>query len=119
MSHFSKVSQANIVSEDAFIAAAKELGYEAVKGGTIRGYSGQTEKVDVAVKIPDYRYDIGIKKNGSKFELIAEDMFDKTRLGKIVQITTKHTIMAQYRRLGFVARVHEDEKQNVVVTLSR
>lgn len=119
MSHFSKVSKANIVSQSAFVAAAKELGYEAVVNGTIRGWQGRKENVDVAVTIPDYHYDIGIKKNGNKFDLIAEDMFDKTRLGKIVQITTKHTLINQYRKLGFVARVNVDAKQNVVVTLSR
>lgn len=120
MSHFSKVAQADIVSEEAAMAAAKELGWTATKNAEIRGYYGRTQKADLAIKIPDYQYDIGLNKNAQgKFDVVAEDMIDQNRLGRFVQLTTKHTLINEYRRKGFVARVTENDKQELVLTLTR
>lgn len=119
MSHFTAVSTANIVSKESFIAAVKELGYTDIKEkGTIRGWAGQTQEMDVAVTVPNSLYDFGIRKNGNKYDLIAEDYFDKKALGRVVQVTTKHTIVSQYRRQGFIARVVE-KAGNLHVTLTR
>lgn len=126
MSHFTKVSTANIVSKESFVAACKELGYEDIKeGGTIRGWRGRTEKMDVAVTVPGSQYDFGIKRSadGKKFDLIAEDYLNKYEkpgiLGRVIQLTTKHTIVSQYRKQGFVARVSVKEDQSLHVTLTR
>lgn len=123
MSHFTAVSTANIVSEDAFIAAVKELGFtQVVKQGEIRGWNGNTTKMDVAVTVPDCQYDFGIRKNGAKFELIAEGYLERRRpglLGKVVQYTTKHQIVSDYRRKGFHAQVSVKEDASLHVTLTR
>ncbi len=127
MSHFTAIKTANIVSESAFIAACEELGYKKIqKQGSIRGWSGQLRKVDVAVTVPDCKYDFGITRSadGKKFDLIAEDYLNKYQkpgiLGRIVQMTTKHTLISQYRKLGFMARVTVDAKtQNMTVSLTR
>ncbi len=120
MSHFTAVSTANIVSEDSFIAACKELGYtEIKKKSAIRGWMGRTQLMDVAVTVPNSEYDFGIKKNGNKFDLIAEDFLDRDLLGRVVQMTTKHTIISQYRQKGFMAQVSVKEDQSIHVTLTR
>ena len=117
MSHFTKVSTANIVSKDSFIAAVKELGFKDIKeNGTIRGWSGQKVQMDVAVTVPDSKYDFGIKRSadGKTFDLIAEDYLNKYEkpgiLGKVIQYTTKHTLVQKYRMQGFTARVSVDAK---------
>lgn len=120
MSHFTKVSTANIVSKESFIAACKELGYTEIKeNASIRGWAGQGLKCDVAVTVPNSKYDFGIQKNGSKFDLIAEDFLSRDILGRVIQMTTKHTIVAQYRRQGFVARVTQKADQSLHITLTR
>lgn len=120
MSHFTAVAQANIVSESAFISACKELGYEQIeKNGKIRGWRGQTRTVDLAVKCPDQEYDFGISKKGDKFELIAESFFPRAALNKVVQYTTKHQIISDYRRKGFHAQVAVKEDASLHVTLTR
>lgn len=87
MSHFAKLSKANIVDANAFIAAMKELGLtEVEKNTTIRPWDGadKPEEVDVFCRLPGTRtpnarhssnpadYGIAIKKNGSKFEMLSD-----------------------------------------------
>ncbi len=125
MSHFTAVKTANIVSKEGFVAACKELGFKDIKdNSTIRGWAGQKQMMDVAVTVPNCKYDFGIKRSedGKRFDLIAEDYLNKYEkpgiLGKVVQFTTKHTIIAQYRRQGFTARVTE-KAGNLHVSLTR
>lgn len=127
MSHFTAIKTANIVSESAFIAAVTELGFKDIKkGGEIRGWAGQKQRMDVAVTVPNCKYDFGIKKSadGKTFDLIAEDYLNKYEkpgiLGKVVQFATKHTLIQQYRLKGFAARVTVDAKtQAMTVSLTR
>ncbi len=115
------------MSKTAFIEAVKELGYKDVKeNSTIRGWSGQKQMMDVAVTVPNSKYDFGIKRSadGKTFDLIAEDYLNKYEkpgiLGKVVQMTTKHTLISQYRKLGFMARVTVDAKtQALNISLTR
>lgn len=127
MSHFTAIKTANIVSKDSFIAAVKELGFKDIKeGGEIRGWAGQKQKMDVAVTVPNCKYDFGIRRSpdGKTFDLIAEDYLNKYEkpgiLGKVVQFTTKHTLIQQYRMKGFTARVTVDAKtEAMTVSLTR
>lgn len=82
--------------------------------------------MDVAVTVPNCKYDFGIKRSadGKTFDLIAEDYLNKYEkpgiLGKVVQMTTKITLISQYRKLGFMPRVTVDPKtQNITVSLTR
>lgn len=120
MSHFTKVEQANIVSKEAFVKAAEEMGYKIKADGMIRGWNGRTTKMDVGVSCPEQEYDFGIKKNAKgTFDLIAESFFPRKILNRASQLTTKHTIISDYHKKGFLAKVSEDAQQNLVVTLTR
>ena len=120
MSHFTAVKSANIVSKEAFIAACEELGYKQIKeNAPIRGWSGQTQLMDVAVTVPNSKWDFGIKKNGNKFDLIAEDFLDRSILGRVAQFTAKHQIVRDFRLKGFTARVTEKADRSLHVTLTR
>lgn len=125
MSHFTKLEKANIVDPKAFIAAAKELGFTEIKEkAKMRGYMGSTMQADVVVAQPTGRYDVGIVKNGSKYDLIADwwgvGQLQGTRgADAFLRLTTKHTLINQYRRQGFLARVSEDVSRNITLTLTR
>ncbi len=135
MSHFTKLDKANITDAGAFEAAAKELGLKTERNAEVRDYDGKRIKADVAVRT-GAGYDIALKKNGSKFDMMAdwsmmllpEDLRKKCAADKrggaqlanrLVALTTKHTLINQYRRQGFTARVTEDAKLNLTVTLTR
>lgn len=138
MSHMTKLDKANIVNSLAFEAAAKELGLEVERNGTIEDWAHKRVKCDVAVRVPG-TYGIGIKKNGTKFDLLSdwsmmrvpEQLAKKVSLdgsghargndvaNRLLALTTKHTLIANYRRQGFVARVTENEKREITVSLTR
>lgn len=136
MSHFTKLDKANITNKDAFIAACKELGLTDIEtNAKITAWDRSSQTVDVAVRAKT-GYDIGLKKGeGKRWDLISDwSMMHlpetlKKQVGgygrgqdlanRLVQLTTKHTVIADFRRQGFVARVTEDEKRNLHVTLTR
>lgn len=124
MSHYTKLERANIIDPKAFIAAAKELGFhEIVENGIARGYQGATEKMDVVARHPGCKYDVGIKKNGKTFDLIADWWGVRQTVpdaeNAFVRLTTKWTIIAQYRKLGFTPRITEKADKSLHIELSR
>ena len=138
MSHFTKLDKANIVSQDAFLAACEELGlYEVIKNTTITDYYGNKTNVDVAVKVG--RYHIGLQKNqAGTYDMIADwwgvrgnlpDGKLRTALGNqfseediqdcMLRYTTKHTITQKYKKLGFRINVQEDENKSLIVNMTK
>lgn len=131
MSHFSRISKANIVDPKAFESACKELGLTEISYNTeIKDWSGKREKVDVAARV-DARYSVGIQKVGNKYDLLCDFSMchpsDQVRTNlkgvglqdRLTALATKHTLISNYRRLGFMARVSENEKNEITVTLTR
>ncbi len=134
MSHFTKIERANIISAQAFIKACEELGFVGVKENcNIKDYYGKTQQVDVAISCG--KYDIALKKNANgTYDLIADwwgvqqvglppklktCMTDEDVQNMILKHTTKHTLIAQYRKQGFRATVREDENENLQIDLLR
>lgn len=137
MSHFTKLDKADITDPKAFVAAAQELGFDGkVEEDTqLRGFDGNTLKADVAIRCK--KYDLGIVKNErGRYDMIADfwglrmqglpeklqNMGVSTDEGiqhALLRTTTKHSLMSTYKRKGFMARVQEDEKHNITVTLTR
>ena len=139
VSHFTKLDKANIVSPEAFKLACKELGFDhIVNEGEVESYDGSKVKaVAVAKKAASSRYGVGLVKNATgKYDMLSDwwgvRCYDKpsrlTELGcmsdsdiqnAILRTTTKHTILLNYRRQGFMASVKEDQQHNITVTLQR
>ena len=141
MSHFTRLDRASITSVKAFEEACKELGFTDIRQNTtIQDYSGKAAKVDVAASAPGARYSVAIQKNAAgKFDMIADWWGVRTRDRNLYPVmerigafgsdtdiqdaflrtTTKHTLTTHYRRLGFMARVTEDEQHNIKVSLTR
>lgn len=137
MSHFTRLAKANIVSKESFIAACKELGLNEISTNTeITDWSGKREKVDVAAKV-DGRYSVGLQKAGSKFDMLCDWSMAQVPEGTakkiggtgyargedlrdaLLRATTKHTIVAQYRRQGFLAHVTENADRSINIKLTR
>lgn len=136
MSHFTTLSQAQIRSPEAFIAAARELGFDGAltRNTEIKDYMRTTHKVDLAISTG--RYDIALAKNASgKYDMVADWWGVRQELPQkmrelnarseldiqqaLLRTTTKHDLVATYRRQGFLAHVQEDAEHNISVTLTR
>lgn len=109
------------------------------KNVAVKDFYGKSETVDVAARAPGAKYDVAIKKNSTgRFDMISdwwgvrgeraryaalEKMgalaSDESLQDAILRTTTKHTLIANYRRQGFMARVKEDAQHNITVTLTR
>lgn len=124
MSHFTTCAKANIVDEQAFIDASKELGFTKIqKNATMRGYQGNKMKADVVVSHPACPYDVGIIKNGKRFDLIADfwgvNQTLRDSANAFSRTTTKHTLVRQYRRQGFQARITTNQDNSIHISLTR
>jgi hypothetical protein len=125
MSHFTKVSQAVIKSKEAFIKAAKELGFEVVQG-KMRGYNGATKDAEVVVRKAGCPYDVGLHKaeNGT-FEMEADwwgvNQHIESRDGasEFSQLTTKHTIKMTYQAQGFMVQESKLDDGSIKLRLTR
>ena len=142
MSHFTKLDQANITDKAAFIKACQELGLTDITTKSdrertsprIRGYHGNTQAVDVAVRLEGL-YDVGlVQGEKGRWDMVADWTMMSVPKGivgavggtsgrdlsnALLRLTTKHTLVATYRRQGFVARVVEDAEKNIQLTLTR
>jgi hypothetical protein len=124
LSHFTKLSKAQVTSVEAFIAACAELGLKDVrKNAKSKDYYGKEILADAAVRVTD-KYDIAIVKGVKKgrYDIVADwwgIKKDQAFQDRLLQLTTKHTIIEKYRRLGFRASVKEDSEKNLTVNLVR
>lgn len=137
MSHFSKVARAQVRNPEAFVEAARELGFDGrlTRDTTIKDYAGKQLAVDLAIKVGD-KYDIALSKNESgRYDIVGDfwgvrqylpqrmkDLGATSEEGvqdALLRTTTKHDLVAHYRRQGFIARVSEDAQHNIQVELTR
>ncbi len=143
MSHFTKLSKADVRSPEAFIAAIKELGFngEVTRDTQIKDAVGASKKVAVAVKTGEYhfagknhvshlaleknekgRYDIvadfwAVRKNLPASLSYVQD--DKQLHDAVLRTTTRQDIVSHYRRQGFIARVTTNADQSINISLSK
>ncbi len=133
MSHFTKLSKAQISSVESFKSACKELGLGELSGTmTIADFSGKSITVDHAVKVGNYAVGLKLGENG-KYDMVADwwgvrkALPNKLRHCKtdsdlqdaLLQATTKHAILLKYQRMGFRASVTQDADRNLNIQLTR
>ena len=72
MSHFSRIRTV-MVSEEFLIQALRDLGYEYEVGDSeIRGFGSSRTVVDIRVRTKSPGYDIGFRKSGRTYEVVAD-----------------------------------------------
>lgn len=133
MSHFTKLAKANITSAAAFAAAAQELGLRVSLNAEGKCFSGRNKiMADVVVHVLDGDDIVLTKNDQGTFDMQADWSYRGRALAeackfksaselqdRLIQLTTKNTIVDRYRKQGFRAEVTEDENQNMNVTLTR
>lgn len=70
MSHFTTI-QVQIKDGDVLAQTLAELGYSVAQNAPVRGYAGSTTIADYVIQ-QDNGYDLGFRKNGEFYELVAD-----------------------------------------------
>lgn len=112
MSHFTTM-KTRLVNRKYLVAALKDLGFQPQEGPVrIRGYEGQETEVEVKVPTGNPEYDLGFRKVGKTYELVADwygitDIRAKTFMAQLLQRYAYHAVSAQVQARGF--EIVEDE----------
>ncbi|MGE5658740.1 MAG: DUF1257 domain-containing protein [Actinomycetota bacterium] len=109
MSHFSTI-KVQIKNGEVLHQVLQELGYQVECNTAVRGYQGDTVQAEYVIRQPN-RYDLGFRRNGEDYELIAD--FWGARINQqqfISSITQKYahkTLMAAVQEQGFTLEEEE------------
>ncbi len=118
MSHFSKI-KAEIRDEECLLKALEDLGYPYQRDATIRGFGGQSMRVDVAVP-QEGGYDIGFLREGEEFQMVADLWGLKVNkeefLQRVQQRHAYHVVLKQAQTQGFTV-VEEQECEDGSIRL--
>lgn len=112
MSHFTTM-KTRLVNRKYLVAALKDLGFQPQEGRVrIRGYEGQETEVEVKVPTGNPEYDLGFRKVGKTYELVADwygitDIRAKSFMAQLLQRYAYHAVSAQVQVQGF--EIVEDE----------
>jgi hypothetical protein len=124
MSHFSKI-KTQFVEKEFLLKALKDLGYEYEEGEqTINGFGGNKAKVDILIRLR-LSYDIGFRKNGDSYEIIADwwgvhGVKQKEFTEKLLQRYAYHATCAKLEAQGFsIVNEETSEKGKIHMVLRR
>ena len=116
MSHFTSIKTKMVIRE--YIRQAVErAGYTCEEGDVeIRGYNGQSTRVELRIHTGNQGYDIGFRRSGNVYEMIADwwgihDIDRKQFLQKITQQYAYHATKAKLEEQGFNL-VSEESRAN-------
>ena len=109
MSHFTTIA-VEIKNGDLLEQALQELGYPVKQNTLVRGYLGDTAIADYVIPMPN-AYDIGFRKLGDRYELVA-DMWGialnvEEFLGLITQQYATKTVLQSANQQGFAVEEQE------------
>ncbi len=109
MSHFTTI-KVQIKNGEILHQILQELGYEVEQNTKVRGYSGKTVNAEYVIRQPN-GYDLGFRKNGENYELVADFWGAKINqqefLNRISQKYAHRTLLNSIQSEGF--NVEEEE----------
>ena len=123
MSHFTTL-KTQIVSKDHLKLALEDLDIAYEEGDLeIRGYDGIRTKVDIRIPTSNPEYDVGLRKTGDTYELVADwygiqDIDQKTFLGQITQRYAYRVALEQLLQQDFSVveeQIHSDNTIHITV----
>jgi hypothetical protein len=105
MSHFTTVKTQFVVKEYLKSALA-DLGYEPEEDTRIRGWFGLSTGVEFKIAMKKSRYDVGFRKKGDTYEMVADwmgvrDFSQKDFLARLAQRYAYHATRAKLEEQGF------------------
>lgn len=125
MSHFSRV-KTKLVKKEHLVQALRDLNYQPIEGNVeIRGFSGQRTAVEVMIHTKNPGYDLGFRKVGDTYELVADwygihDINQKTFLNQVQQKYAYRAVMSRMKEQGFEAVEEKNTQDNTIhITLRR
>lgn len=109
MSHFTTI-KVQIKNGEFLHEVLQELGYQVKCNTAVRGYQGDTTQADYVIR-QDNGYDLGFRRSGENYELVADFWGARINQQQFVNsITQKYahkTLMATVQNQGF--NVEEEE----------
>jgi hypothetical protein len=127
MSHFTKV-HTKITDLVCLKQAIADLGYTCEEGGVeVRGYRGAREKADLVIRTGS-AYDVGMRKVGDGYELVADwwgvetgtGISQDTFVNRLTQRYAFHKVMGEVKKQGFsVADVETQPDQTIKVLVRK
>ncbi len=109
MSHFTTI-KVQIKQGEVLLQVLKELGYQVEQNTQIRGYMGDKTNAEYVIKQSN-GYDLGFRKNGENYELVADFWGAKINqqefINNISQKYAHKTLMETIQTEGF--NVEEEE----------
>jgi hypothetical protein len=120
MSHFTTI-KVQIKNGETLHQTLQELGYQVEYNKKVRGYRGDTTSAEFVIR-QDNGYDLGFRRNGENYELVADfwgtRIDEKAFVNSIMQKYAHKTLMASVQEQGFNVEqeeVLEDGTVRVVV----
>lgn len=125
MSHFTRI-KTQIVEQEYLIRALEDLGYAYEEGNVrIRGYGGQRTSVEIKVSTKSRGYDIGFRKVGNTYEIVADwwgvrGISQKKFVEQVTQRYAYHAARAKLEEQGFTLASEEmQEGERIHLVLRR
>lgn len=119
MSHFTTV-KTQIVAREPLKQALTDLGLSYEEGSVeIRGYGGNRTRVDLRVPTHNPGYDLGFRKQGDAYELVADwwgikDLKQDTFLQRLTQRYAYHVVKEQLQTQDFTVVEEEVQADNTI-----
>ena len=116
MSHFTRL-KTTMVEKDYIVKALADLGYTCEVGDlTVRGYGGSRTRVEIKVPTNNPRYDIGFRKSGKSYEMVADwygipDIKNVLLTQQLTQRYAYHATIAKLQEQRF-SKVSEEVDEN-------
>jgi hypothetical protein len=109
MSHFTTI-KVQIKNGEILHQTLQELGYQVEYNKKVRGYQGNKTDAEYVIR-QDNGYDLGFRRNGENYELVADfwgaRIDEKAFVNSIMQKYAHKTLMASVQEQGF--NVEEEE----------
>lgn len=115
MSHFTRI-KTQMVEKEYLVQALKDLGYAYEEGNLkIRGFGGQRTPVEVKIPKKSFGYDIGFRKAGDAYEVVADwwgirGISRKRFVQQVTQRYAYHAARAKLEAQGFALASEEIQK---------
>jgi hypothetical protein len=115
-----------LVRKRHLLNALKNLGYQPKEGRVeIRGYGGQKTEVEVMISTGNEDYDLGFRKNGDTYELVADwygikDIVPENLLNRIQQQYAVSAVEERMQAQGFDIVTQENlQDRTIHITVRR
>ncbi|MCW6035495.1 DUF1257 domain-containing protein [Spirulina subsalsa FACHB-351] len=119
MSHFTTI-KVQIKNGEVLQEVLQELGYQVEQNAEVRGYKGMTTQADYVIRQSN-RYDLGFRRNGENYELIADfwgsQVNQQEFLNQVNQKYAHKTLLATVQEQGFQVEEQETLEDGTVRVL--